>query len=233
MSVVILGANGALGQAVAKRFIAASWNPLLCDVSALSAIAGTFHLIDTTLPPKEQYESLAKAVKSEFGEGCRLDAIINVGGGFRMDNAHSNTIFDNLKLMHSSSVESSVIAAHLASLYLKENGLLVLPGAAAAAKPTPWAVSYGAAKAAVHHLVRSLSSGGGLPTGTTVVGIAPVMLDTPANRASMPEADMSSWTPPEEVADRLLAWAEKKDTAKNGSIYRIETVRGKTDFIPI
>jgi len=33
------------------------------------------------------------------------------------------------------------------------------------------------------------------------------MIDTPANRASMPDADKSSWLPTEKVADLLKLWA--------------------------
>jgi dihydropteridine reductase len=233
MRVVILGANGALGQAVEKKFMSADCKALLCDVQARTGGMTPFHKLDANISPKDQYSALDFAVQREFGEGCKLDAIINVGGGFKMANAASEDIFENLRLMHSSSVESSIIAAHLAAMHLKEGGLLVLPGAAAAAKATPWAVAYGAAKAAVHHLVRSLSAGGGLPAGTTVVGIAPVMLDTPANRASMPEADVSTWTPLDHVAERLYEWADKKDIVKSGCVYKIVTASGKTEFSAI
>lgn len=52
------------------------------------------------------------------------------------------------------------------------------------------------AKAAVHHLTKSLSAEeSGLPSNATVVAILPGTLDTPNNRKWMPKADTSTWTP--------------------------------------
>jgi NAD(P)-dependent dehydrogenase (short-subunit alcohol dehydrogenase family) len=57
------------------------------------------------------------------------------------------------------------------------NGLLVLTGANASLGPTPGMIGYGMAKAAVHHLVKSLSSeGSGLPAGSVVNAILPYVL---------------------------------------------------------
>ena len=54
------------------------------------------------------------------------------------------------------------------------NGLLVLMGASAALGPTPGAVAYGLAKAAVHHLVKSAAAdGSGMPAGSKTIGVCP------------------------------------------------------------
>lgn len=135
--------------------------------------------------------------------------------------------------MYSSSVESSFVAAHFASNFLSPSGLLVLPGAAGVVSGTPWAISYGAMKAGVHHLVKSLGDpSSGLPENTTVVGIAPVMLDTPMNRSSMPDADFSTWTSTEIVADKLYEWATGT-RPKNGAVYKISTTNSNTEFTEI
>ncbi|KAG5459329.1 MAG: hypothetical protein BJ554DRAFT_279 [Olpidium bornovanus] len=87
-------------------------------------------------------------------------------------------------------------------------------------------IGYGMVKAAVFHLVSSLSSeGSGLPKGSKVVAILPiwrrkemlvesvwsrfllvklwsfsVTIDTPMNRKAMPDADRSTWTPLDVIA---------------------------------
>ncbi|MDH8618413.1 hypothetical protein QIH36_27515, partial [Klebsiella pneumoniae] len=62
-------------------------------------------------------------------------------------------------------------------------------------------IGYGLAKAAVHHLVSSLSAEkSGLPKDSSVLAILPITLDTPMNRKFMPDSDFSSWTPLEFVA---------------------------------
>ena len=56
-------------------------------------------------------------------------------------------------------------------------------------------VGYGMAKAAVHHLTKSLAApGSGLPDSAVAAAILPVTLDTPMNRKWMAKADQSTWT---------------------------------------
>lgn len=63
-------------------------------------------------------------------------------------------------------------------------------------------IGYGLAKAAVHHLTKSLAQkDSGLPDNASVLSILPVTLDTPMNRKWMPNADFSTWTPLEFVAE--------------------------------
>ncbi|KAG8003830.1 Dihydropteridine reductase [Nibea albiflora] len=63
-------------------------------------------------------------------------------------------------------------------------------------------VGYGMAKAAVHQLCKSLAGkNSGMPSGAAAVAILPVTLDTPMNRKFMPDADFSSWTPLEYIAE--------------------------------
>ncbi|KFQ51415.1 Dihydropteridine reductase, partial [Nestor notabilis] len=59
-------------------------------------------------------------------------------------------------------------------------------------------IGYGMAKGAVHQLCQSLA---GPNSVSAAVAILPVTLDTPANRKSMPDADFSSWTPLEFIAE--------------------------------
>lgn len=94
-------------------------------------------------------------------------------------------------------------------------------------------IGYGMAKAAVHHLTKSLAeNGSGLPDGSTTVAILPVTLDTPMNRKWMPKADFSTWTPLEFVADLFVRWASGKDRPKSGSLLQVVTKNHQTDVIP-
>jgi len=126
--------------------------------------------------------------------------------------------------MYSSSIVSSIVATRLAGTFLRPGGLLILPGAAACAKGTPWALTYGSMKAAVHHMVSSLGmAGNGLPESATAVGIAPIMLDTPANRAAMPDSDRNNWTSLDTVANKVYEWCSGADKPETGKVYKIVT----------
>ena len=138
--------------------------------------------------------------------------------------------------MYRQSVETSIISARLAAEFLNPEGggLLVLTGALAALKGTPGMIGYGLAKSAVINLVSSLAAcpESGLPAKSVVTAILPITLDTPANRSAMPKADLSAWTPCQELALKLLEWSKDVTLVKNGTLYKVETKANKTQFIP-
>lgn len=167
-------------------------------------------------------------------QGNKVDAILCVAGGWGGGNAASADLVKIADLMWKQSVWSSVIAAKLASVYLKDGGLLALSGAKAALEGTSGMIGYGIAKAAVHQLTKSLAqANSGLPQGATVVSILPVTLNTPMNRKGMPNADFRQWTPLETVAEYFYEWST--DPAKrplSGSLLQLETKDEQTNVVP-
>lgn len=124
-----------------------------------------------------------------------------VSGGWAGGNA-SKDLAKNAEMMWKQSVWSSSISATISSRFLKAGGVLTLTGADAALKGTPGMIGYGLAKAAVHHLTKSLAdSKSGLPDDSLVISILPITLDTPMNRKWMPNADFSTWTPLDFIAE--------------------------------
>jgi dihydropteridine reductase len=154
---------------------------------------------------QEQQKSIENSLLPLLGDSNqKLDAILTVAGGWAGGNAASAEFINNCDLMWKQTVWSSLIASHLASKFLKENGILTLTGAAPALgnAPTPGMIGYGMAKAAVHQLTKSLATeGGGLPSNSFVATISPITLDTPMNRKWMAKADFSKWTPLNFIAE--------------------------------
>ncbi len=158
-----------------------------------------------------------------------LDAILNVAGGWAGGNAASDKLLQNSDLMWKQSVWSSLISASLASKYLNANGVLTLPGSAAALNATPGMIGYGIAKAAVHQLSQTLAAeNSGLPAQSFVAAILPSTLDTPMNRKWMPNADFSTWTPLGFVADLMEKWINGEQRPKNGALVKLNTVNSET-----
>uniref|UniRef100_A0A1I8H7W1 SDR family NAD(P)-dependent oxidoreductase n=1 Tax=Macrostomum lignano TaxID=282301 RepID=A0A1I8H7W1_9PLAT len=145
----------------------------------------------------------------------------------------------NCELVLQQSIWSSIIAARLASRYLRPGGLLTLSGAQAAASggATPGMIGYGLAKAAVHQLTADRFAGrpkSGLPEGATVLALLPATLDTPANRRAMGDAKASGWTPLEFVADLLHSWLVDKDARPpSGSLLALVTRDSVTEVKPV
>ncbi len=179
----------------------------------------------------EQGANVEEKLKSILHED-KLDAIINVAGGWAGGNAEASQFLSNSDLMWKQSVWSSLITSSLASKYLKDSGLVGLPGAAASLNtaPTPGMIGYGMAKAAVHQLTKSLAApGSGLPNDSFVYALAPIMLDTPMNRKWMPNADHSTWTPLSFINNLIDKWLNNTgDRPPNGSLVKLTTVNNET-----
>lgn len=127
---------------------------------------------------------------------------------------------------------SSAITAKLANKHLKPGGCLVLTGASAALGATPGMIGYGLAKAAVHHLTKSLAEPkSGLPEGCQAFAILPTTLDTPMNRKWMPKADTTTWTPLGFVAELLFKWSSSGERPPNGSLVELVTSGGRTELV--
>jgi dihydropteridine reductase len=221
---LIFGSNGALGRDVVKAFAGKGWSTFTVDLNNAE------HLI-------KPGESIAAQQQSVLGAtACmKFDAIINVAGGWAGGNVADVATAANTDLMISQSINSSIVCGHIGAVRGNKNLLMVFTGSAAALNPTSFMLGYGLAKAGVHHLVRSIASDPALlPEGSTVLGILPHTLDTPGNRAGMPTADFSKWTPTPVVAEELLRWAEAAPTQrpKSGSLVVLETAAGKTQFVP-
>lgn len=117
-------------------------------------------------------------------------------------------------------------------------------------------IGYGLAKAAVHQLTKSLAEEkSGLPKDSLVVSILPITLDTPMNRKWMPQADTSTWTSLDFVAEYVTVlmissvkdafnecffsssfrtfanWTNGTERPKNGSLVRLVTKDNTTSLI--
>lgn len=224
---LVLGAGGQLGRTVGKVFSSRGWMAIGADAFSTPSLAHVLPM-DAAKPPEEQARALLEGAQAML-RGEQLDAVVNVAGGFAMGSAQDSAMVERTRVMIESSVYSSVVAAHLASSVMRPGGLLVLPGAAAALSPTPWSLPYGTAKAAVHHLVRSLAEAeaAGLPSGAKTVGLAPQVLDTPQNREAMPDADVSMWATLDEVAEQLEAWCADPSGVESGMVYVVRKDKGQ------
>ncbi|KAK2848837.1 hypothetical protein Q5P01_008671 [Channa striata] len=164
--------------------------------------------------------------------GPKVDAILCVAGGWAGGNCSSKDFYKNSDLMWKQSVWTSTISSHLAALHLKPGGLLTLAGAKAALSGTGGMAGYGMAKAAVHQLCQSLAAkNSGMPSEAAAVAVLPVTLDTPMNRKFMPNADFSSWTPLEYIAEMFFNWATGKDRPASGSLMQLLTSGGQTQAV--
>lgn len=225
--ILVYGGKGALGSTCISFLTAQKYWVGSIDLTR-NEVANANVIVERDATILEQESQILKELDSVLGSE-KLDAVICVAGGWAGGSSSSDDFVKNTDLMLKQSVSSSVLASSIASKYLKPGGILVLTGAKAALGPTPGMIGYGLAKAAIHHLTKSLADeNGGLPTGAQALSILPVTLDTPMNRKWMPKADTSTWTPLEFIAELFSKWIKNEERPPNGSLVQLNTKENKT-----
>jgi dihydropteridine reductase len=225
---LVYGGAGALGKSLVSLLVKKNIKVISIDIAA--NLEASHNIVPIGMNFQESATFIDGSLKQIIKDD-KLIGVFNVAGGWCGGSIKSKDLIQNCESMLQASVHTSIIAGQIASRYMKTGGLLILPGAYAAFQSTPKAIAYGVAKAAVHHLVKSLgSSDSGLPDKSVVVGILPITLDTPMNRKGMPNADFTNWTPTEELAQKIIDWSDGHETPKSGSFIKIETVKGKTSY---
>jgi len=132
--VLVYGGSGALGKSIVSAFRASQYEVLCIDFRLNDEASHNIQLVDT---PWRDTASFVSAELNSYLKGGKLDAIINVAGGWQGGNAASPDFLESVDKMYQQSTTSSVISAYLAAHHLKEKGVLVLTGAAAAVNATP------------------------------------------------------------------------------------------------
>ncbi|XP_066960905.1 dihydropteridine reductase isoform X1 [Macrobrachium rosenbergii] len=228
--VIVYGGRGALGANVVNYFKLHNYWVGVIDLGNVDE-ADTSIIVSKEADWSTQAATVMKGLEEALGDE-KVDAIINVAGGWAGGNASHKDFLKNCELMWSQSVWSSTITAQAAAKFLKEGGFVSLPGAQPAMKGTPGMIGYGLAKAAVHQLTKSLGEeNSGLPSGATAVAILPITLDTPMNRKWMSGADFSTWTSLDFISALLLKWTKGNDRPKSGCLIQLVTKDNKTELV--
>ncbi|XP_060575835.1 dihydropteridine reductase-like isoform X2 [Ruditapes philippinarum] len=228
--ILVYGGKGALGSVIVNYFKKENYWVGSIDLVPNEQADGNV-IVKPNESWTEQHESITQNVETLLGEN-KVDAILCVAGGWAGGNAANKDFIKNADMMWKQSVVSSSIAASLAAKFLKEGGLLTLPGAQPALEGTAGMIGYGMAKAAIHQLVKSLAApNSGLPNNSTAVAILPVTLDTPMNRKWMPNADQTTWTSLEFIAEMFAKWTKNEERPASGSLVQLITKDSKTDLV--
>ncbi len=216
----ITGAAGALGSAVAKAAAGQAARLVLIDhahAPAPDAPTGEDVLVlagvDLTDPASAK--AAIDAGAAHFG---RLDGLLNIAGGFRWE-THETGSAATWDLLYRLNVATCVNACRAAIPHLKASpsGRIVNVGANGAVKAAAGMGPYAASKAGVHRLTEALADelkG----HGVTVNAVLPSIIDTPANRADMPKADVSTWVTPQELAAVMLFLASAEASGVTGAL---------------
>jgi NAD(P)-dependent dehydrogenase (short-subunit alcohol dehydrogenase family) len=216
----ITGAFGALGSAVARAAAAKGGRLALIDFareapSALPSGDDVLVLSGVDLTDPAAAGRALNAAAERFGG---VDALLNIAGGFVWTTV-ADADAETWRRMHLMNVQTAVNASRAAIPHLKASaaGRIVNVGANGAVKAALGMAPYAASKAGVHRLTESLAEEL-KAEGVTVNAVLPSIIDTPANRADMPDADFSAWVSPEDLAAAMLFLASEEAGAITGAL---------------
>ncbi len=218
--VVVTGAAGALGQAVATHLAASGSRLALFDRDAdrlrarLGPIAAHALLLSVDVTDAASVAAAIGRVVATYG---RVDAVVHVAGGFEMgEPVHelSRGSWDRMMDLNAWSFVN-LSQAVIPVMKRQRSGHVVAVSAAGAREGTALKGAYSAAKSALQRLVESLSHEV-REDGIQVNSVAPTTLDTPANRQAMPDADRSSWVTLESAAQAIAFLATPGGQAVHG-----------------
>ena len=225
--VVVTGGTGALGRAVIERLRAAN---AICHVPNLVAAeldgfpfagdAGVNIIRDVDVGDEN-------AVKRFYGGLPPLWASIHLAGGFAMAPIGEVSAVDftaqfrinTLSCFLCSAAAVAAFRARTATGTGAPGGRIVNISARPAIEPRLGAgmTAYTASKSAVAALTQALAQEL-TEEQIWVNAIAPSILDTPANRAAMPDANHSRWVSPADAADVIAFLASPENRATRGAV---------------
>ncbi|MEQ8660514.1 MAG: SDR family oxidoreductase [Gammaproteobacteria bacterium] len=208
-TIIVTGANGALGRVVAT--IAAGHGARVIEFDlAFEADAENRYVVDLLNP-----EVIAGCVET-LGD---VDAVFNLAGGFDMGPtvvATDAALWTRMQHMNVDTMRN-MTAAVVPAMVARGSGAIVNVGALAARDGQANMGAYIAAKSTVMRLTETL--GKELREhGVNVNAVLPSIIDTPANRAAMPDADFARWVHPQDLAEAICFLGSDRARAIHGAL---------------
>jgi len=214
---VVTGGTGALGRAVVGSLleagdrVAVPWivkeeRDALAASHSAAASDGRLVLLEADVAEADGGAALALAAPD-------ATLLVNGVGGFAGGTPVHETdleVWDRLYRMNLRTAVATTRAI-VPGMIAAGGGVIVNVTSQAAPARPPGLAAYSAAKDAVIVLTETLQkelAGHDI----RVNAVAPGTIDTPANRRAMPDADFSSWTPPEHIA-QVIRWLASDDAS--------------------
>ena len=211
--VLVFGATGALGSAIAASFANLGANVRGADrhePSAERRLSGiTYERVDAMDDD---------ALRALFDAAPAPWAVINTIGGYAPKRPLAE--LDPAELRHQlelNLVSAALITAHaLRVMQQAGEGRIVHTASRAAVVTAGAGFSYSVSKQGVLHLV-SMAAHEVRGTGVTVNCVVPTIIDTPANRAAIPDANHGAWPKPRDIATSYVFLASPDAGLVNGA----------------
>jgi NAD(P)-dependent dehydrogenase (short-subunit alcohol dehydrogenase family) len=218
-TIVVTGGAGALGAALARTLVARGERVVAVDLprarDALDALARELgeRCVGEVLAPDHPQGWTELLGRVAPRTGAVTGAALVAGGWAGGTPVRAEANEETLRAMLQRNVESAhaALRALLPGMVARRAGSVVVVGSRAVERPwtSAGAAAYGASKAAVVALAQAAAQEV-LEHGVRINAVLPSTLDTPANRAAMPDADPARWVALDSLA-RVMAFLLSDD----------------------
>jgi len=216
-SAIITGFRGSLGRSVAQAFLEAGYQVAGIARPAPSSNPKPAGLLELSADLLD-LASIGRSVDTILDRFSKIDVLAHLVGGFEggkyivdTDEAALDRMLD-LNLRTAFNI-FRIVVPHMRS---RRHGRIIAVGSRTAVDAQALTGVYGASKAALVSLVLTLAREN-IDQGITANVVLPSTIDTPANRAAMPQADPSKWVRPEHVASLILWLASEGASQTTGA----------------
>lgn len=217
-TLVITGAAGSLGQAVAKLAKQYGATIIGVDIVERTSLENTDTYIKINLTDRE--ETLHKLSSLE-----KVDGLCNVAGGFAMGDEVCDPASDQWQKMFLLNVETmrNACMAIVPKLQDQHRGTIVNIGALGAMSGIGTMSAYCCSKSSVMRLTESMSEE--LKSqGINVNAVLPSIIDTPPNRAGMPNENFTHWVNPNDLAEVICFLSSERAQAIHGALIPVKNL---------
>jgi NAD(P)-dependent dehydrogenase (short-subunit alcohol dehydrogenase family) len=225
---LVTGGSGALGQAIVHRFLRDGDTvcvPYIVDAERTRLEAS----LDAATKPRVMLErcdvtddsAMARLAGAVVERHRRIDVLVTGVGGFAGGGLveTDRATWDRMLAMNLTSAFTAARAV-VPHMLAAGAGRVVMIASRAVVPPAGGFIGYTVAKAGVIALMQALAQEV-KDRGVTVNAVAPSTMDTPANRAAMPDVDPKGWVPVTEVAEAVAALAAESAGHVTGTLLQI------------
>ena len=200
-TVLVTGGTGGLGAAVTRAFLEDGWRVVVPWVAERELERVEEHeRLELVQADLFDPDAVGRAVETA---GPSLRALVNLVGGFAIHERVHETPIETFEEQLRLNLRPAYLACRAAlPAMLNQSpptrGAIVCVSSRAARRPFPGAAGYIVGKAAVLALVDALDAEY-RKDGIRINAVLPSVIDTPANRSSMPDADFDTWVRPDQI----------------------------------
>jgi NAD(P)-dependent dehydrogenase (short-subunit alcohol dehydrogenase family) len=219
MNIVVTGATGALGAGLVDVLLAREATVFVPIVEAELPK----HLAWRDNPRVRATPNVSLDDESQVGAFYasvpELWASIHLVGGFAMAKVADTSLADFEKQWRLNTVTCFLACREAVKAIRKTGagGRIVNVAARPVQQPAPGMIAYVASKAGVASITQSLGAEL-LGENILVNAVLPSTIDTPANRASMPNADHAAWPKPAQIAQTIAFLASPENALTTGTL---------------